>query len=371
LRRHTPKIVILLTKVDLLSSEQQKEVVHFFQTALRRELHEEFPIFLYSTRRDTEQWKQRLEDEVFGPLSTHREDEFENILIHKVQSIGKGCLSYLEIALKTSLQADLDREQLRNQILDEKVNYELIRQEISLISREHSQQTRELIQNYLEKSHQSHLKKKLVEALLKEMPLWKGNLSKLTSQYENWLQGTLAEEIAYISKTEHKHFFGSLKKAHASLFRSLEAFRTLLNQNIERVLGLRLAEAEWKIEVTEPSEPDIRMSRTFDFHLNLFWFLIPMFIFRPLFEKHYLNQVPNIVVVNLSRLAAQWEDRINKTIEGMKKQALKYVQDELATIESLLSKAHGQTDEILQTMDELKAELKQLMDNGERSSNVG
>ena len=370
LRRHTPKIVIILTKVDLLSPEQQKEVVHFFRTALQREIHQEFPIFLYSTRVDTEQWKQRLEKEVFQPLSVHREEEFENILLHKVQTIGKGCLSYLEIALKTSQQADIDREQLRKQILDEKVNYELIRQEITLIAREHSQETRELIQNYLEKSHQSHLKKKLVEALLKEMPSWKGNLSRLTSQYENWLQGTLAEEIGHISKTEHQHFWGTLKKAHASLSRSLEAFRTLLNQNIEKVLGLRLAEAEWKIEVTEPSQPDIRISRTFDFHLNLFWFLIPMFIFRPLFERHYLNQVPNIVVVNLSRLAAQWEDRINKAIDEMKKQSLEYVQDELATIESLLSKAHGQTDEIRWTMDKLNGELKQLME-GERSSSIG
>ena len=354
LRKHTPKIVLLLTKADLLSPDQQKEVVHFFQTALQKELHEEFPIFLYSTRLNTEQWKQRLENEVFRLLSTHREEEFENILLHKIRSIGKGSLGYLEIALKTSLQVDSDREQLRKQILNEKVNYDLVRQEIGLIARENSLETREIIQNYLEKFHQPHLKKKLMEMLLKEMPSWKGNLLKLTDQYENWLKEILAEEIGHISKTEHKHFWGTLKKAHASLSRSLEAFRTLLNQNIERVLGLRLAEAEWKIDVTEPHQPDIRISRTFDFHLNLFWFLIPMFIFRHLFEKHYLNQVPNIVVVNLSRLAAQWEDRINKAIEEMKKQALKYVQDELATIESLLSKAHGQTGQIWRTIEELK-----------------
>jgi GTP-binding protein EngB required for normal cell division len=354
LRKHTPKIVLLLTKTDLLSPEQQKEVVHFFSIALRQELHEEFPIFLYSTRLDTEQWKQEVENQIFQPLSINRREEFSNILQHKIQSLGKGCLGYLEIALKTSLQVDLNREQLRMQILDEKVNYELVRQEISLIAREISEQTRVLIQNYLEKFHQPHLKKKLVEMLLKEMPSWKGNLSKLTDQYENWLKETLAEEISQISKTDHKHFFGTLKKAHASFSRSLEAFRTLLNQNIERVLGLHLAEAEWKIEVTEPTQPDIRISRTFDFHLNLFWFLIPMFIFRRFFERHYLNQVPNIVVVNLSRLAAQWENRINKTIDEMKKQALKYVQDELATIEALLSRAQGQTEEIQRTIEELK-----------------
>jgi hypothetical protein len=60
------------------------------------------------------------------------------------------------------------------------------------------------------------------------------------------------------------------------------------------------------------------------------------------------------VVVNISLLAAQWEDRINKAIEEMKKQALKYVQSELATIEALLSRSHGQTDEIRRMIEELK-----------------
>jgi hypothetical protein len=192
------------------------------------------------------------------------------------------------------------------------------------------------------------------------MPSWKGNIAKLTQRHEEWLKEILAEELGHISKTEYRHFLGTLKKAHASLSRSLEAFRGLLNQNIERVLGLRLAEAEWKIEVAEPHQPDIRIGRTFSFHFGLIWFLIPMFIFRPLFERHYLNEVPNEVFVNLSRLAAQWEDRINKAIEGMRRQALKYVQDELATIESLLSKAHGQTDEIRQTVEELNGQLDRL-----------
>ncbi|HYA90011.1 MAG TPA: dynamin family protein [Thermodesulfobacteriota bacterium] len=358
LRTHTPKIVLLLTKVDLLSEEQQKEVVDFFRTALQRELHEQFPIFLYSTRLDTEQWKQRVENEIFRPLAINREEEFWNILQHKVRSLGKGCLNYLEIALKTSLQADFDREQLRKQILNEKVNYELIREEISLIARENSLQTRELIKNYLEKFHESQVKKKLLEILRKEMPSWKGNIGKPTRRYEDWLHETLAEELDRISKTEYKHFLGTLKKAHASLSRSLEAFRSLLNQNIERVLGLRLAEADWKIEVAEPHQPDIKIGRTFDFHFSLIWFLIPMFIFRPFFERHYLNEVPNEVFVNLSRLAAQWEDRINKAIEGMKKQALKYVQDELATIEALLSRPHGQTEEVQRRIEELKKILE-------------
>jgi plasmid stabilization system protein ParE len=360
LRKHTPKIVLLLTKADLLSSEQQKEVVQFFRTSLQRELHEEFPVFLYSTRVNTELWKQKLENEVFRPLSGNREEEFKNILRHKVQSLGEGCLSYLEIALKTSLQADIDRDQLRKQILDEKVNYELIREELARTARENARQTRELIKHYLENFEEPELKKKLVEKLRAEIPSWRGNLWRLTRRYEDWLEETLSEELERISRTGHKHFLGTLKKAHAGLSRSLEAFRSLLNQNIEKVLGLRMAEAEWKIEVTEPRQPDIKTSRSFDLHLDLIWFLIPMFIFRPLFERHFIDQLRDEVTVNLSRLAAQWENRINKTIEEMKKQALEYVRNELATIESLLSQAHGQSDEIRKVMEELEEGLKSL-----------
>jgi len=55
-----------------------------------------------------------------------------------------------------------------------------------------------------------------------------------------------------LSVQEHKHFFGTLMKAHASLDRYLESFRALLGANIERVLGIRMAPAEWKLEVTPP-----------------------------------------------------------------------------------------------------------------------
>ena len=75
-----------------------------------------------------------------------------------------------------------------------------------------------------------------------------------------------------------------------------------------------------------------------------------MFIFRRLFEKRFIRSVPRDAEKNLSRLAAQWERRINQAIEAMKKQAITYVQEELATIEALLSKTQGQTEDIRRLM---------------------
>ena len=114
------------------------------------------------------------------------------------------------------------------------------------------------------------------------------------------------------------------------------------------------------VEVSEPDHPDIKTIRSFDFHFDLIWFLIPMFLFRGLFEKHFIRGIPREVEANLSRLASQWEDRVNRAIEEMRKQAIKYVKEELSTIDALLSKTHGQTDEINETMKQLRAGLHDL-----------
>jgi len=360
LTQYTPNIVILLTKADLLSPEQQNEVMQFFEQTLQRELNRLLPIYIYSTRVNTEQYKDRVEKGILLTLSLNRDFEFKKILQHKMHSLIKGCLGYLEIALKTSLQTDVDREVLRKQILDEKVNFDLIREELTIIARENQRQTRALIMDCLD-HFQKPLRKKISEELKNELSTWKGNLWKLTRRYEEWLAEHMTEEMRHISKTEHKHFYGTLRKSHVSLSRSIESFRNLLDKNIEKVLGVKLAEADWKMVVSEPDHPDIKTIRSFDFHFDLIWFLIPMFIFRGLFEKHFIREIPREVEANLSRLASQWEDRINRAIEEMRKQAINYVKEELSTIDALLSKTHGQTDEINETMKKLHDGLQGLM----------
>ena len=360
LTSHTPNIVLLLTKTDLLSPEQQNEVIEFFERTIQRELNRRLPIYAYSTLVNTEQCKDRLEEDLLFKLSLNRDFEFRKILEYKMQSLIRGCLSYLDIAMKTSLQADLDRENLHKQIFDEKVNFDLVREELTIIARENQRQTRTLIMNYLD-NFQKPLRQKISLDLEKELPTWKLNLWKLTRRYEEWLADRMTEEMKHISKIEHRHFYGTLNKAHASLSRSIESFRNLLDKNIEKVLGVRLAPADWKIEVSEPDYPDIKTIRSFDFHFDLIWFLIPMFIFRGLFEKHFASGIPREVDANLSRLAAQWEDRINRAIEEMRRQAINYVKEELSTIDALLSKTHGQTDEINKDIKELQEGLQGLM----------
>ena len=349
LTSHTPNIILLLTKVDLLSKEQQEEVTAFFSQTLQRELHRTLPVYLYSTKNNTDEYRISIEQDIFQTIAANRDYEFLRILHYKTQSLAQSCLGYLRIALQSSLQADLNREGLRNQILNEKVNESLMREELGIIAREHQRQTRPLIATYLE-PFSIPLIKKVKNKLEKDIPAWQGNLWQLSRYYESWIAETLSGEMHQLSKTEHIHFLGTLKKAHAKFSRSLEAFRKFLDENIENVLGVRLAQVDWNIDVAEPDHPDIAFTKSFDIHLDLLWFLIPMFLFRRIFERHFISGVPKEVEINLSRLAYQWEKSVNNAVEAMRLQAITYIQEELATIESLLSRAQGQTENINQVI---------------------
>jgi hypothetical protein len=70
--------------------------------------------------------------------------------------------------------------------------------------------------------------------------------------------------------------------------------------------------------------------------------------------------VPSIVEIHLSRLAYQWEVRINKSIEKIRDQALRYVRDELSTVGKLLSRSAGRSKGISHTIQELRDSLEKL-----------
>ena len=350
---HTPNIILLLTKADLLSPDQQKEVVAFFQETLNRELHRTLPVYLYSTKGNTDAYKKLIEETILKTICADRDSAFLRILNHKVRSLSQSCLGYLKIALNSSLQADMNRENLRNRILNEKVNEDIVREELGIISREHQRQTRPIIEAYLEK-FKSPLTKKVMNKLEREIPSWKGNLWKLSRHYESWVSETLSEEMRLISKNEHHNFLGTMKKAHAAFSRSLEAFCNFLGDNIEKVLGVKMTEVQWKIDVIEPDHPDISFTKTFDIHLDLIWFLIPMMLFRKIFAQHFIEGIPKEVEINLSRLAYQWEKSVNNAIEEMRVQASNYIHEELATIDALISGTTGQTRDIRELIDRIE-----------------
>ncbi|MBF0531130.1 MAG: hypothetical protein HQK55_18060 [Deltaproteobacteria bacterium] len=115
---------------------------------------------------------------------------------------------------------------------------------------------------------------------------------------------------------------------------------------IEEALGIKISKMAHEIKVAAPSAPDMSFSRAFDSHLDNLWFVIPVGIFKPLVHRHFLKSVPWETVKNLSRLAVQWSELINKAIKDAEKQAREYVRNQILTVDNLLAQKNSQADSI-------------------------
>lgn len=119
-------------------------------------------------------------------------------------------------------------------------------------------------------------------------------------------------------------------------------------------MGIVFDLGHFKSEVSKPDIPDTSISRLFDINIDLLWFLIPMPIFRPWFERHFLDSIPWEIEKNLSRLASQWTDKINAAIRNIQMETEKTVRDQISTVESLLSQAPSESGGIKSGLEEIE-----------------
>jgi hypothetical protein len=179
-------------------------------------------------------------------------------------------------------------------------------------------------------------------------------LFRISRKYEKWLNEVLQSEIKKIVDTERPKFVEILEtaKRHYSFF--LKSFRDRLNQSIQSVLGITIKSEEWVVEIKEIRNPDVRISRASDFHLDMLWFIFPMFLYKGLFMKYFANQIPNETDKNFHRITSDLTGIVNKGIEELKDQTYRFIVNELYTIETILTDEKSQTEEILQSIELIK-----------------
>ena len=228
-----------------------------------------------------------------------------------------------------------------------------VKSEISLFSRELKSQVRGTAGERFHAYH-GEVAGRLRKDLRERMASWKGNLAKTTGRFQEWLRAALEAELLGVSAHGEVHLSGFLFEAQASLHRTVRAFQDRLAKEIERALGLSFAGAQFEAQIQEPARPDVRMGQTFDTHIDLLWFVIPMTFFRPLIERHFLGLIPWEAEKNLSRLAGQWAEAVNASIEDLAGQALEFMEKESSTIERLVSNTDSRQTDIAMALKELE-----------------
>ncbi|NSW82809.1 MAG: dynamin family protein [Syntrophothermus sp.] len=350
---YTPEIAVVITKVDLFGEDQLKDIEAFTAEVLKRNFKGGFPIYRHSAYQNADRYNRELKEKVLFPLAQNRIRVFFKILSHKMSTLVEACISYLEIGYEASTKMEAEKQKIKEIILDQHLNSHFVRRELTLIIASYKEKTRESLRTYFE-AFRSGIELKIIDEYNTAFETFKGNLYEVTRQFEKWLAQALHTELSEILAQEEKSFelLNAVKK-HLSFY--LKSFRERLSENLERVLGVKMRAEEWEMTLGEMKKPNISISRSFDFHLDLLWFFFPMFIFKNVFRRYFLKQIPYEVEKNIHRLTSNLTERINKEMDNLLKQALAYINEELRMVESLLSEGRGDSSYIRERINRLKA----------------
>ena len=362
LRQHTPKIVILLTKADLLTEAQRAEVFAFVKQQLIKAIKTELPVFFYSVRPDENKLRMELDRGLLLPLVSNHSETSTEIARHKLLSLVERTTDYLKVALAAATQAESCREALRSRLSEERGQFDLLRSELSVMSYEWAANALDVSLSRLAKP-QSALQEKATVQLIKEFEQQTCRLPVLLNLWRTWLGEFLNRELTDLSHSQQSVFCDPLYKAQAHLTRTLRAFHDRLADHVKSAFGLTLAPHEFAFEVREPAAPPVHVAFAYDAAFTTIGPLIPIFIFRAVIEGQLLRKARYEVTKNVSRLAADWRDRVAKVITELTHEAEKQAMDELTALEQMLSQTASKAPELRRSVDELQQFQNQLRPN--------
>lgn len=346
---YTPKVSILLTKIDLLTEVELQEVLVFVDQRLKEVFATPPEVFPYSTRPGFENLKAAFRSDVIEPLLADFRQQREAVFARKVETLLRECHDYLMLALKSAETIESEREALKHQVLEKEVIDDL-KSELRLIVHYAAAGVRANVARYLD-GHHSELEHRLSSELDSSFPKWTSSFAFALASYQTWLVQALSEELVALSAADRKDLLAPVTKLKSQVFRSLQNFRDRLSEQTTRGFGVELRTSEQEIQLHEPHTPDIHIGHVFDRSWELLSPILPMSLVGPLVRGHFNRKLPYMIEKNLSRLATQWDESIRAAMKELMTEGHRRIDELVATIEVLISSS---SEDATQIRDDLK-----------------
>jgi GTP-binding protein EngB required for normal cell division len=353
LSRYTPNISLLLTKVDLLDESERGQVREFVGKQLARYWRDAVPVFPYSVRPGFEHLRAEFEHSLLSRAQADAGGQRATILMHKLDSLATECAGYLNAALKAAEIADSERDQLRLRILGQKELLDDTRLALRLIVRHATGSTRSAFEAFLRNDEPS-LRQDLLSGLGLEFPSWTRSLAIATGKFDGWMRDSLTREMGELSERRRSEFVEPVRRVGRQLSQSLQDFRNRLSERVLETLGVPLRTTEIDLPSGDPGTPDVRVGRIFDHSWELLSWLIPMALVQSAVLKHFQRMLGELVFTNLSRLASQWADIVNASLEALENESIHRLDGLIGTIEKLIASAGQEAPRIRDDIERLE-----------------
>ncbi len=346
------RVVLLLTKVDVLTAQERSQMIGFLQQSLQEKLGVNYPILEFSTRQNTAHYLSRLQEQVLRPVSENRVAERELALKRKLLSLARSSRDYLQLALQSAEHAESDRQRLCQAVSVEFQQTNLLRDELVAAELRMQQLARSTLEQQL-KPCQELVTPTLVHRLQQAMPQWSGRLSRQTQLAENWLREQLVLELDPISRQVGPTASALVDQAEDRYRRVVEAFRDRLRRTIHDSTGLTISPVNWVLDRPQLPRVPVVVGQLFMFSWEMLSWILPMWLIGGVFQRHVKRRISWEVEKNLSRLVSDWTEVVRKAVALLRTQAEDWVQTELTMLNRLVDHPTSDLAELRQVVRQL------------------
>lgn len=336
-RELSHRIVVLVTKVDLLSDEAREQVLRFVASELRKRFGSEFQVLPFSNIAHAKHYRDIFQQKVLDPLLAKVDEERFAAIDVKLGNIAKRCRDYLRLEQAAADRDAALRRSLHDQVVAEQIKADLVHDELRMT------------QGYLAATIRPQLMKRvqhemrplivrLQEELRIESLSWSGNLGMQKERYEKWLAGKLKENLEKLSADIRVIAIEFIATAIDRFRRLLDAMQARLGKSVHETYGVTITPLAWEPKSPEISGIMLAANRTFMTHWELLSWIIPMKLFGGIFRRHILHRIETQVETNLTRLVSDWKIAVEEMLAQVRAQACDWVDRELATLSDVLNR---------------------------------
>jgi GTP-binding protein EngB required for normal cell division len=352
-RQVAPRVVVVLTKIDLLTEAERRQVVEYLDETLRDRFDGAIPILAFSVRAETDRWLKQLFNTVLSPTALNVARERRAALLRKLARLKQSCCGYLALALEAAHRSEADRERLRAAVFDEHVGQAITCDELALAEQSFAATVRPTFEAYFMGQRQE-ICQRLSAELGGEISSWRGNLATQSRHYETWLNEKLFAELTPASEGADGLACELMDNAERRFRRIVEAFRDRLNRNVREATGIELSPMIWEVKPPGLAAVPVKTGQTFMVHWDLLWWALPMTVFGAVFRRHAFKRLPGEIETNLRRLVSEWSNVASRAVAELRSRADDWVDTELQTLDRSLSSNAGDSENIRGTLRRLE-----------------
>lgn len=350
---HTPHLLVVVTKADLVAPDDLADVLVFIAGWLSERVGRDLVVLPYSTASGYDEMRAAVDAYLRGLQERHTEASSQ-LIAHRAAQLAEECRRYLLLATASAEADGAARERLRQALEDERRRARRVLAEALALIHPYDERIESTLIRHAERRARV-VADRLQAQLAAQLPRVRGSLAAETSWISAWLRQTVSSELEPEARVAADLAGPILQDARGPLDGLGQAFSQRLGQHVRGALGLDFDPPVVAPPTREPEHVDVTVDAVFDSHLELLSWAVPMVLVRPLVHRHFLRMVRWQVEKNALRVGYATSAATTRALDQLAADYAAALDAQVTACERLVGTLNNATPDLRDALAELDA----------------